>query len=885
MCPERTPQVRGCWCREPLEAMVVGKKEWRRGFEQETTRKDGRSRPILSLTGMQLLDSFGLRTRSIVFSRERVDNVAEDDMMVRVEETKSLFATVILHDIRRVFHPSSGRDTIQQSLDEYRKSQMPPGRRPPTDSEPWLPFRTRLDFEFAEFAVDVMLNKNQTTNFHSELEDHWERVSKKCTQFKRTEVSVPYKKTDRVFEMYARPLWEWTLDLVQDPHLADFFVWDVERDYKFNGQKWIRFFSEPWTGKAMWEIQDQLPKGPDHKSLPYIVYADKAKLSSFGTQKGYPIVARLANIVIGLRNSNNWGGGQIVGWLPVVPEDEKEKSKPAYVNFKNAVWHRAFYQLLESIALFSKTGAWIKCGDGKSRRLGPLILILAADYEETCVMTLIRGLKSKFPCPMCYVKNKDQADLFPPVLPALRNRERSKAVLYRTRKQRTAENRENILKAHGLRNVENVFWRIAFSDPHQAASFEHLHSYASGLWGHHLFSQIKKHADLAPGRAAGQIDSQFAAFPRWRNLNHFNAVMGLSFNDGTKHTDISKTIILVSHNVLTEDIDILLLQCIRSYQELDMWATLRKPDGETIAAGRAEMKNFQRLMEEYVEAFKLLKTWNFIKIHLQTHLFDDIERKVYLRQTNFKNVAPQILKSDHRRLVSKFIRDQLNDIDEAWQREWDGEDEEQEQEGGSQIREDVPKDLHQLSGNISLGSKQPDISFNDLEASDPSFLRFRLSLTDFLNDFLVTYGHPLPDGKRVKLLGSQISPYRFLKVFYQSLDDWADETDFLRCNPCFHGSPRFDGALMFQISLEETYPFALVEPLDAPLGRLQAKDKALKLFRVRARRKTEFIAVHSIVRGAVLCPDFDQEGDYFVMDTQGADMFLRMRKMYVDRLR
>ncbi|KAJ7152307.1 hypothetical protein C8R43DRAFT_886375 [Mycena crocata] len=779
---------------------------------------------------------------------------------------------------------------------------MPPGRQPPTDAEPWAPFPTRLDFEVAEFVVDVMLNKNQTKTLlslirrcaanidaftiqsHSDLEKHWERASKKCTAFQPSEVLVPYKRINQAFEMHARPLWDWTLDLLQDPHLTDFFVWDAEQDFRFNGQKWIRFFTEPWTAKAFWDIQSQLPKGPETKSCPYIIYADKAKLSSFGTQKGYPIVARLANVVVGLRNSTNWGGGQIVGWLPVVPENEDEKCKQAYTNFKMAVWHQAFYKLLESIVLASRTGVWVKCGDGIDRRLFPCILILAADYEETCVMTLIRGLKSKYPCPMCYVKNQDQADLFPTELPALRTGERSQTVVKQAQAQRTAEKRESILKAHGLRNVENVFWKIAHSDPHFAASFEHLHTYASGLWGHHLFSQIKKHAELAPGRAAGKIDRQFAAFPRWRNLNHFKAVMGVTFNDGTKHTDIAKVIILVSVCILHGAV----LNISQKYIEA---------------------------CEDDDDLVKLLKGWNFIKIHLQTHLSDDIERKgaainfgtkidesmhgparsAYLRQTNFKNVAPQILKSDHRRLVAKYVREQLNDLDKCWEREWEEGEEDEEQEDLNAL----PDDLH-LLGNVCIGSKQPAISFRQLEASDNIFSHFRLDLTRFLNQFLVNYGHPLPDGKRVKLLSeSEITPFRFLKVFYQSMDDWTDETDYLRCNPSFHGSARFDGALvktatghifvklryMFQITLGEgeTYPFALVEPLDAPLGRPSAKDQALKLFRVRAGRALEFISVHSIVRGAVLAPDFDRDGDYFVMDTEGADMFLRMRDMYADR--
>jgi hypothetical protein len=46
------------------------------------------------------------------------------------------------------------------------------------------------------------------------------------------------------------------------------------------------------------------------------------------------------------------------------------------------MWHAAFYKLLESIALISKTGAWTTCGDGEKRWLFPCIVILSADYEE-----------------------------------------------------------------------------------------------------------------------------------------------------------------------------------------------------------------------------------------------------------------------------------------------------------------------------------------------------------------------------------------------------------------------------------------------------------------------------------------------------------------------
>ncbi len=62
--------------------------------------------------------------------------------------------------------------------------------------------------------------------------------------------------------------------------------------------------------------QTSLPE--DGYAVAFILYADKTRLSSFGSQKGYPIVARLANIDAEIRNGDGYGGGQVVGFLPIV---------------------------------------------------------------------------------------------------------------------------------------------------------------------------------------------------------------------------------------------------------------------------------------------------------------------------------------------------------------------------------------------------------------------------------------------------------------------------------------------------------------------------------------------------------------------------------------
>lgn len=127
-----------------------------------------------------------------------------------------------------------------------------------------------------------------------------------------------------------------------------------------------------------------------------------------------------------------------------------------------------------------------------------------------------------------------------------------------------------------------------------------------------------------------------------------------------------------------------------------------------------------------------------------------------------------------------------------------------------------------------------------------------------------------------------------------------DQTDYLRCNPSFHNHSRYDAALVktnagdifvrlvyvFTCNVDDkVFPFALVQALDVGIGQRSAKDKALGFYRVRERqrKKSEFISCHSIIRGALLAPDFDKKGDYLVVDIVDSDSFLRLKEMYPAR--
>ena len=63
------------------------------------------------------------------------------------------------NDIRVEYHPNSGRNTDHFKVDKYRRSI--PNTRTTLEPEPWAPFRTREDFEFAEIALETGMTRGQ----------------------------------------------------------------------------------------------------------------------------------------------------------------------------------------------------------------------------------------------------------------------------------------------------------------------------------------------------------------------------------------------------------------------------------------------------------------------------------------------------------------------------------------------------------------------------------------------------------------------------------------------------------------------------------------------------------------------------------------------------
>ncbi|KAG1834628.1 hypothetical protein DFJ58DRAFT_670597 [Suillus subalutaceus] len=835
-----------------------------------------------------------------------------------------------LDTFKTEYHPKSGCATTIETFSTFGRKQDQ--WLPIIDEEPWQLFSCRADFEFAELAHNAALNKDHTDELlrliwriaeghvkftfksHRDVSSAWDRAASQMTPFEKHTITARHKREDLTFDVYTRPLWDWALDLLQDPLLAPHF---------------------PWTADRWWNVQSSLPE--NGVPFAFILYADKTHLSSAGTIKAYPVFARCGNLPVHIRNTDGLGGGRMVGWLPIVPEDSKEDGKLSYVNLKRVVWHDRFLKLLETIILYAKTGYAHLCSDGIVRWLYAFILLLLADYEEQCVMALIWGTNCHCPCPICLVpsdKLYDNASTYP-----IRSPEDAQSCVELWKKNKAAG--EEALKKWGLRPVMNVFWQILNSNPHEMISQDHLHVYHIGEWGKHLFGELKRHAAALGRSAEKKIDDQFAAFTRWRNLNHFDRVTNITCSDGNKLRDISKQILYTTQNVLMRTDDeagYALLRCIASYLHIDMYVSLDVHTESTIQAGKAEVLVFQTHLEDYIAIIEetdpdATKNWNFPKMHASKHIFDDILTKGaarnfstrpnekqhgpikrwYLRQTNCKDIANQVcrcqevcfssitnniaylyyrsLYSTIRASLPEFIRSCIEFLDE-------------ERHKLTLSREEL-EDTTLTTSHLKLTCISVTLTslaqVEEDNRSNHAFDHFRKKLTMFLNHFLPSHNIPLPDGIQWLKLSAhdQVHKHRYLKVHYESAATWKLATDYLRCSPSFHGHKRRDCALIrtqdkdghdkyifvkllfvFKLTVcNRTLDLALVLPMDAsPRQRLLDRDLRLTRLRAQPAALSEFVTLHSIIRGALLVPDFDNHGDYFLVDYVDTDMFLQVQR-------
>ncbi|EIW75195.1 hypothetical protein CONPUDRAFT_66265 [Coniophora puteana RWD-64-598 SS2] len=846
-----------------------------------------------------------------------------------------------------LYHPKSGRPSRLYSYEEYNRP--PPRSDVELDDCPWAPFRSRGDCELASIAVDAEMSDSLVTRLLRLIKDiktgdaqvtfdSVRQVRESCdeatheyTPFTLYPVDVDYKGEKLHHEFYARDFMDWALDLLENESLAPHFVWDAQRQYKHNGNDYVRYIDEPWTADRWWDIQDGNPSVP----FAFILYADKTRLSSAGNVQGYPVVARCANLPVDIRNGRGAGGGCLVGWLPIVEDNAEDEGLLSYTTLKRVVWHDSVRQLFKNASFVSENGLlYEKLYDGVARWLFILILILSADYEEQTMMTLIRGSSSKHPCPVCLIPSNLQHDLSQHYPRRSAQEAMSLVRRYNNADITSQEKREvdSLLDEQSLRPVNNAFWDLCFSDPADTISVDHLHSFHLGVYGKHQQPEMLKILGSTKNsrKDIKKLNHQIDRHPRWRGLGHFEKISNVTFGDGNKFRDISKQVLFAAYNILTPSYSpegYKLLRLIQSYLELDCYFSLDVHTEETIRAAREEVTRFGDLLKIALEQGRTPKikiNWNFPKLHALFHFLNDILQKgvsrnsttrvnevmhgplkqSYENRSNGKDFVKQILRVDSHRLALAVLGQRIDRQDELKRR--------LQSRVSVEDSDDTPTHEADLSWQYHLGSPQKPQTIQQLVVSkggeDIAFADFHHLFEDYINlslfpDLEIELAEPLtiPDD-------FMMNEYCFLKLNYESYETWRTHTDYLRCSPMFYNEPRYDCVLakispetvaavrlimLFDFVLTfdangspqpEVFSAALVQPYtDTPdlndAANVSKVDNDLNFIRVKAcpRDQAIIIPIDSFVRGVLLSPDFDRAEEYLINTYVDGDIFLRMK--------
>ncbi|KAF9648124.1 hypothetical protein BDM02DRAFT_3096981 [Thelephora ganbajun] len=163
-------------------------------------------------------------------------------------------------DVRVECHPNSGPSTDLLRVNEH--DQSVPGASATSEPEPWAPFQTREDFEFAEIVLEAGMTGEQIDAFiklihrcaekgsegsftisnYKDMEDMLDVASNRLAK-------VHFKRESRKFDIWMWPISEWAEDTLWDGDLIHHLIWDVQHVSKFDGScgSWIRVFNEPWA--------------------------------------------------------------------------------------------------------------------------------------------------------------------------------------------------------------------------------------------------------------------------------------------------------------------------------------------------------------------------------------------------------------------------------------------------------------------------------------------------------------------------------------------------------------------------------------------------------------------------------------------------------------
>ncbi|TDL14937.1 hypothetical protein BD410DRAFT_845594 [Rickenella mellea] len=846
--------------------------------------------------------------------------------------------------VRIQHHPSSQLPDKVCTLDEYLKlragevtvnlikhdTTVPQAHH----KLPWFPFKTKGDFDFAEFAHEYRLTNPQVDDQLRRMQSIWCKggdidltfrshhdIDAALKAMRETGVKFMTKTSSAAYNNYAGEVvhveFEYQvcslLDIIRnvtrDPVLSHHIQWFPTRRFLIIDGKEQQFVDDVDCTSDWWTYQTIIaPIGGIY--VPLMIYADGTQAYRFRGKTFHPIILRLAFLPSHIRNTTGKGGGMLIGWIPEIETPATEKDNVSFTDFRNKVVHIVLTELFSTIRISSQIGEPITGLDDVKRLLCIGVTTVSLDFEEATTFANTRGVKALFPCPICLVPN-DALNIISEVDHS-RTQEQSIKIYKETepmlRTHGKITSAENALKQHGLCPVRNAFWSIHNSDIHKAIAYDIGHGIDGGIAKRlilgvfeYLSNKFKDRVNLSI------IDDRFSLLKPWARWVHLEKITEVSYVD-------QKTWLCIFMRILGVVWDLEqdrrrgmkhILKCIRAL------ACLRCILGIPFV-----LDEHLNLAERFVKMFAdsipnagtvLDHELNIPKVHLLIdHAVDHIRRKGPLKDIgtmlgehghvevheDFEQVSgfeseKQVVKLRETRVMLQVIRERVDEYD-------------QKGEGKSSISDDSPNPPGQnrrkkpkaLPRQPVLGSPQrkfPAWELDQVEVIESSSrsLAFRNSyqqLLLYLKEQAALNVFPAIEDN------GKVQPHESLQLCYRSLSTQLHAWEYVHCSQQFYRRTRYDCVLVdcprgqffarlqglyTCIAFKKLWSFARVTKLK-PVDNRSLRSEVIGFPHVREERSGVWIDISWITRFVYEQPTFDREDEYFINDTMDSDMFLRL---------
>ncbi|KAJ6528399.1 hypothetical protein B0H10DRAFT_2205555 [Mycena sp. CBHHK59/15] len=496
-------------------------------------------------------------------------------------------------------------------------------------------------------------------------------------------------------------------------------------------------------------------------------------------------------------------------------------ARSEYDRLKRLIYRGVCHLVMASLERRSHNGEALRFGDGVTRVAYPGVLIESMDFEELAAWLAIRNSTSLHPCPQCLVHKNDSHDspkCSPSILPS----------------------------------------------QCPAPSLAH---------------QLEKPIAMNSSSNMAFMILSMANFPRWRDLKHISSPTTIDYSDGQTFLDILKCALPCIVQLLPANS--CLVQLIRIMNKTRVLLGLEVATDTRLDRLRKFIADYEKICKDVSETHN--KSLIFLKQHFLSHAIACFKDKGTSRNQNTRvgegfqqEIAAQYRKTngkdaEHQALLIT-VMSIMDENEETMARldmkvkEWQKSQEEDEA--------DPVLPSHTATDYWRLGSADARISsirIETLNRGNPLYRDFNMRLREYLAGHHPK--HPVHEDQNI-----QIEPCKVLYVEFQSKVDWNSGRDILRCNPKFHGRPRYDSVIyeahdddLAMGQLELVFRCHLPHKVTLDLALIQPYRKSSWAPRTRTDCPIRewspgslFITMEHITRGALLCPFLGPQGRYFM---------------------